>query len=469
MPTKTKLRMPKLPAMTVVQPLKSFKSTSPKRQPTPLIEGRVFVTLDGITLQPGQRLPGFRYALSKDTRQTPQIDTRLFFILCKEKLGVHEDLSFMFDTQGHSYTSIDQVPSSIQTLLVSPYRIFEGIKLMPSKSLFNDSEDEVQLPFKSRLNTSVARSSQRDKSFTNIANSSYEEIEVERLSNRPFISGQAEESTDLVKLPVVRPPSRASTSIAAIRSRKPSRKGVLPVSKKLKTDYVKVNISSVGNIHSVISTVDKRFPPLSLLNIPMMMKKYDFTRMQLHHLYAQYKSMLVAAVTNDIDYSESYPDLKEGVDRSTFIEFSQNGSSVFGKELSEKVFDTIDRNRNGTCYPGYIDWHEYLSAMSIVNVGTSETKIDLFFNVTPRQMYDTNRNGRLDFFEIKSLCKLQLKPNADESFVEDMGDFFTKLLFRIAGVPEDKEMEAAQLKQALLSDTESRNLVELFCCWHNNL
>jgi hypothetical protein len=201
----------------------------------------------------------------------------------------------------------------------------------------------------------------------------------------------------------------------------------------------------------------------------MMMKKYDFTRMQLHHLYAQYKSMLVAAVTNDIDYSESYPDLKEGVDRSTFIEFSQNGSSVFGKELSEKVFDTIDRNRNGTCYPGYIDWHEYLSAMSIVNVGTSETKIDLFFNVTPRQMYDTNRNGRLDFFEIKSLCKLQLKPNADESFVEDMGDFFTKLLFRIAGVPEDKEMEAVQLKQALLSDTDSRNLVELFCCWHNNL
>jgi hypothetical protein len=468
MPMKTKVRMPKLPTMTFDQPLRSFKTISPKRKQTPLIEGRVFVTLDGITLQPGQRLPGFRYALPKDTRQTPQIDTRLFYIMCKEKLGVLDDLSYMYDTHGHAYTTIDQVPPSIQTLLVSPYRVFEGIKLMPSKSLFNDSEDEVQLPFKSRVNTSVARSSQQDKSFPNIATASYEEIEVEQLSKRPFISGPLEETTDLVKDPVAKPPTRATTSIAAIRSRKPTRRRVLPVS-KLHMDYVKANISSVGNIRSMISSVDKQFPPLSLMNIPMMMKKYDFTRLQLHHLYAQYKSMLVAAVTNDIDYSEAYSDLKEGIDKPTFIAFSRNGSSVFGKELSEKVFDTIDRNRNGTCYPGYIDWHEYLSAMSIVNVGTSETKIDLFFRVTPRQMYDTNCNGKLDFLEIKSLCKLQLKPNADEAFVEDMGDFFTKLLFRIAGVPEDKEMEAVQLKQALLSDTDSRNLVELFCCWHNNL
>lgn len=107
--------------------------------------------------------------------------------------------------------------------------------------------------------------------------------------------------------------------------------------------------------------------------------------------------------------------------------------------------------------------------MSIINVGTSDTKIELFFNVRAKQMYDKNKNGRLDYNEIKSVCKLQLKPNADEVFVDEMSDFFTKLLFKISGVPEDQEMQASQLKAALMSDSESRSLVELFCCWHNNL
>lgn len=341
---RTRIKLATLPATSNLRPLNPMKKPEHKRLRTPLLDGRVFVTIDGITLQPGQKLPGFRYTLPIESQQTRQIDTRLFYIMCKEKLGVLDDLTFMYDSQGRRYTFIDEIPRTTKTVLVSSSQEFVGIKLEPSKSLFNESEEEVQLPFKSRLSTSIARSARRDRSNTNIPSTSYEEIELERISKNPFLSSP-ERSFDILSEPIFKAPSRASTSVQVKRPKKISR---LPTpASKLKIDYVKANINSVGNIRSVISAVEKRFPTLSLLNIPMMMKKYDFTRGQLHHLYAQYKSMLVTACATDPEYSEVYTDIREGVDKETFISFSRNGSSSFAKELSDKVFDTIDRNKNG--------------------------------------------------------------------------------------------------------------------------
>jgi Ca2+-binding EF-hand superfamily protein len=467
-PKPTRMRLVKETPSIKLGRLKPISLRPHRNTLAPMDDGRVFVTKDGLTLMPGQKLPGFRYVLPKDKAQSRYADIRQFFMTCKEQFGGLEDFAFMYDKQGNCFNYLDEVSATTKTLLVSPHPHFSGIKLVQAKSLFHDSsEDEVQLPFKSsRLSTRQAQKSQRVRSQASIATSSYDDIGLERLTRHlPFVSG-LEGNFD--QLPESKLSYRASTSPEAVKPPKKKKRRLRSSSPDFKVDYVKANVAKVRTGGSVTTLFEKQLPPLSQMDIPGLMQKYNFTRVELHHLYAQYKSMLMSAYASDPEYSEDYTELREGVNKDTFTALSRNASSVFGKELTAKVFEVIDQDHNGTAHSGFIDWEEYLAAMSIVNVGTNETKIDLFFKVNPSQIYDKNKNGRLNYAEVKDLCKLQIKPS-DEAFLEEMGEFLAQSLFRVAGVPEDQEMEADQLKQGLLRDAESRSMVELFCCWENRL
>jgi hypothetical protein len=126
-----------------------------------------------------------------------------------------------------------------------------------------------------------------------------------------------------------------------------------------KVDYVKANVAKVRSGGSVTTTFEKPRPPLSQMDIPGMMQKYNFTRLELHHLYAQYKSLLMSAYASDPEYSEVYTELREGINKCSFTAVSRNASSVL--ELTAKVFEVIDQDHNGTGHSGYIDWEEYLT------------------------------------------------------------------------------------------------------------
>jgi Ca2+-binding EF-hand superfamily protein len=86
--------------------------------------------------------------------------------------------------------------------------------------------------------------------------------------------------------------------------------------------------------------------------------------------------------------------------------------------ILERVFLAIDTDKSG-----FIEWEEFLRAMSTVRCGTYEEKINLFFN-----LFDADGNGVLTFSEITAMCKLNLSADISEldDVVDDISSYFAR-------------------------------------------
>ena len=97
-----------------------------------------------------------------------------------------------------------------------------------------------------------------------------------------------------------------------------------------------------------------------------------------------------------------------------------------GREILGLIFNTIDTDRSGS-----IDWKEFLKAMSTLEMGRNEDKIDLYF-----KLYDPESSGKLSFDNVKHLMRVRIFAditNLDE-YIDSVSEYFASEAYRLADV-----------------------------------
>lgn len=112
---------------------------------------------------------------------------------------------------------------------------------------------------------------------------------------------------------------------------------------------------------------------------------------------------------------------------------------------------------------GFLNWKEFLSLMEIIKAKTIREKIDLFIKIA-----DDDGNGQLSKQEIFDLCKICLgkmvkSDNEDTEFLENISEYFTKLIFAAVEVDIESEIPLEKIKQTILSGNAESDLLCMFC------
>ena len=137
-------------------------------------------------------------------------------------------------------------------------------------------------------------------------------------------------------------------------------------------DVIARNIRDNINKKMVAEKIQKENKEVFSLNIPKYMKKYNFSRRQIHKIFTLYK---VLQLVTSQKYRVGEYQSKRGLD---FRTFKKGVQEVMGQpdEIVRRQFQTIDIN-----WSGFINWEEFLELMVQIQAKTVVNKIDLFFQV----------------------------------------------------------------------------------------
>ena len=126
------------------------------------------------------------------------------------------------------------------------------------------------------------------------------------------------------------------------------------------------------------------------------------------------------------------------------------------EEILKRVFFQVD-----TQLKGYLDWSGFINCMIAIRAKTLDEKIDLFINVA-----DEDGNGLLSYDEVYSLsmvCLGKYIASDDEGFLEDLANYFAKLLFETCDVDMEEEIPFDVIKDLILNGHPNSNLLCMFC------
>ena len=101
--------------------------------------------------------------------------------------------------------------------------------------------------------------------------------------------------------------------------------------------------------------------------------------------------------------------------------------------------------------------------MEIIKAKTLKEKIDLFIKIA-----DDDGNGQLSQKEIFDLCKICLAKyikidEGEENFLDDISNYFTRLIFAAVNIDIDSEIPLAKIKQTIISGNVESDLLCMFC------
>eukprot|EP01017_Pseudomicrothorax_dubius_P007121 TRINITY_DN12159_c0_g1_i1.p2 TRINITY_DN12159_c0_g1~~TRINITY_DN12159_c0_g1_i1.p2 ORF type:complete len:104 (+),score=12.52 TRINITY_DN12159_c0_g1_i1:279-590(+) len=99
--------------------------------------------------------------------------------------------------------------------------------------------------------------------------------------------------------------------------------------------------------------------------------------------------------------------------------------------------------------------------MSSIRARTLKDKIDLFIEIA-----DEDGNGHLSRDEIFNLCKVCLSKfieSEHDTFLDELCEYFTKLIFESVKIDIDQEIPLNTIKQTILSGHPDSNLLCMFC------
>ncbi|XP_007897746.1 guanylyl cyclase-activating protein 1 [Callorhinchus milii] len=106
----------------------------------------------------------------------------------------------------------------------------------------------------------------------------------------------------------------------------------------------------------------------------------------------------------------------------------------------EQMFNTFDMNQDG-----YIDFMEYVAALSLVLRGKVEQKLRWYFKI-----YDFNRNGTINKEELLHIVKAIRSINGREH--ETSAEEFTNMVFETMDINGDDELSLEEFLEGVQKD-----------------
>ena len=219
------------------------------------------------------------------------------------------------------------------------------------------------------------------------------------------------------------------------------------------------NIVSVGQ-----KKVDKLYHDLLIFQFPTLSeKKYD--RKILYDIFIEFKNLLLLSMIINKDINID----RKGIDFDTFfncnIKINQQG-----KFIAKKLFELFN-DRSDT---KYMKINNYINGMIKMKHSNKESNLDLFFKIL-----DNNSDGYLTYDEIYKLsfiCLQNITLNIEEEseriknkninskdiqIVEDLADYFCKMIFKLVKIDINEKIPLKKLKEMIMKGGEEADYIEI--------
>lgn len=388
-------------SLTPQIPFIQFKS-KPNENQFSSIPKDIFVLLNGSFFSSQYPLKGFYYTVSYELQCNfnHSIEMKIFFKACQDFFNVSDTIQFIFSYKGARLTCLHEIPPDSKIVIVSCTQIFEGINPAipknPSFFIRSTSKEESE---GSKINsiTTEKINSQFRKRFSHLS-----------------------QNSDL-----------QSKSDKKIRQKEES--------KRRKIENAKLNV----NIH--LKNIEKYYPRITDSEMKLIKAKYCMSESKIHRFNAKFKTLVLLSCTINPDHK-----IEKGINKKAFVEY-HNGSKQ-QSFVVKRIFDAFNKIDEGT-----ITWEEYFSTLSIIENGTCEEKLELFFKV-----YDSDNNGSLSFAEVQDLCKVQLDSQSSDYLIDNLSEYFASLIFDITEIKYNAEIPKEKIKEILRTRGE-KSLLDMFC------
>lgn len=379
----------------------------------------IFIIKDGTKTYKKQEIKGFKHKINCNihlNRIKEQIDLENFFNDCQKYFKSNRKFKFLFSADGKLIQSLAEIPPHAKIVFVGHHPEFVGlIEETPT----NLSLDCARIPritiedFQRTFTSIDSRSSRRVENMS---------CDFSAQNNPKFASKFTSKikSKVLIDFPKNKIQKRIDKSDNLIELRK-------------KLSYITVKI-------------DKTIPKLQEQNMQGIIETYGFSESDLHKVYAQYKTFLLLSVAQNLNH-----DINKGINKDTLIEIILNKSQQEAS-LIQLIFKSVDANN-----VGFIDWQEFLKAMSIMSFGSLSQQIDMMFNIQGVPV-----NGKLSFQDVKKLCNLKLQFSKQDEISDYLSEGFARIIYDLAGVDENQSISSKELK-SILEQRKEVALMRMFC------
>ena len=208
--------------------------------------------------------------------------------------------------------------------------------------------------------------------------------------------------------------------------------------------------------------VEKNYPDLISYNIPKVLEEYPkLQRRQFYEIFILFKTLLKYCIS----YSKNLEKIESGIDFETFYNCNRQINSQ-GKKLAYKIFRAFN-----LCGSQSLNWEEYFKGFITLNSKDLKEKIELFLKII-----DTDKNGKLSFYEVYDLSVASLKRTIGSEehnikngreVITSLGDFFAKLIFQLVDMPLNSEIPIEVIKQKITEGGIAASYLEMLICADN--
>ena len=129
----------------------------------------------------------------------------------------------------------------------------------------------------------------------------------------------------------------------------------------------------------------------------------------------------------------------------------------------EKLFENIRKEMDTRTKR--VTFESFLTLVKSFMTTDVDVKVNRFF-----QLIDEDGNGELSIDEILNLCQRSfqsMKGNdaseEEEQFYDELSDYFARFIFERTKVDIEDEITPEQLAEAIRTDPEGAQLLEMFC------